>query len=75
MGTGPETRMETTGGGGGFQEWERVIGHTIHKLEKERAVGYEVGSETGDEKRGEAREPALVGVERMVFGEQEVKTP
>lgn len=59
MGTGPETRMETTGGGGGFQEWERVIGHTIHKLEKEWAVGYEVGSETGDERSEEKQENQL----------------
>lgn len=48
------------------QEWkpregecESVIGHTIHKLEKEQEVGYEVVSETGDKRREEKQQSRL----------------
>lgn len=37
-------------------EWESVIGHTIHKLEKEQEVGYEVGSETEHKRSGEKQQ-------------------
>lgn len=67
MDTGHETRTETTRGEGGFQEWESVIGHTIHNLEKERVVGYEAGSETGDRRRGEKQQNQLYWGENNGF--------